>query len=170
MGEKRKAVSTALVQQTPKVCRQLKLVTGEFCFQEVLCVCFWLVWIVLLSFIILLSSGVGGCLVWIFVITLRGQKNILVQVPVLEGNLCRHMPSFSYIPPTHSCLQDNRLIIKFCMQTTLLFLNALQTVLTILKLSTDLDMAVSHGPQCNVWHELRESTENIEDGAQKEGQ
>lgn len=115
--------------------------------------------------------GMGDfCLVWIFVFAvLRGQESVFVQVAVLEGNLRRHMPSLSYVPPTQTCQQDKGLIIDFCAQITLLLLNALHRVLTILKLSTDLDTAVPPGPQCNVWHELQ-STENIQDGAQKEGQ
>lgn len=38
-SKKKKALSTALVQHTPKVCRQLKLVTGGFCFGGLVRVC-----------------------------------------------------------------------------------------------------------------------------------
>lgn len=96
--EKKKALSTALVQQTPKVCRQLKLATGGFWFWGVVCVCVFLAG---LDHFAILG---GFCLVWIFaVVFLRGQESIFVQVPILEGNLCRHMPDLSYIPPTQTC-------------------------------------------------------------------
>lgn len=44
---------------------------------------------------------------------------------------------------------------NFCMQNTPLFVNALQIILTILKLNTDLLTEISHSPHYNVWQELQ---------------
>lgn len=44
---------------------------------------------------------------------------------------------------------------NFCVQNTPLLVNALQTILTILKLNTDLHTEISDGPHHNVWQEIK---------------
>lgn len=56
-SKKKKALSTALVQHTPKVCRQLKLVTGGFCFGGLVRVCVCVVLVGLDCFVVVVLRG-----------------------------------------------------------------------------------------------------------------
>lgn len=92
----------------------------------------------------------------VVVVSLRGQESILAQNPGHEGETSAGIcPASAMFHPHKPAGKTRGLIINFCVHTTLLFLNALQTTLTILNLSADLDTALSRGPHCNVWHELQ---------------